>query len=59
MIIYWTKEVPKKSGNYLIKKDGRIQSMFISVKDLDIQENDSSYLGDVLWSAEEIEETYL
>lgn len=59
MQIFWTTEIPTFSGNYLIKRNGHIESMFISVKDLDIQANDSSYLSNVLWSSEEVEEYYL
>lgn len=60
MDIYWTKDIPINPGRYLMKRNKNhcIESTVITIKDLAIQSNDPTYLGDCLWSTETIEEYY-
>lgn len=54
--ITWTQKIPEKSGYYLIQKNGQIKIMFVSVKDLDIQEQKGGWLDDIdYWSTEDVE----
>jgi hypothetical protein len=48
-----TSKIPKVSGHYIYKKNGCLNIMFISKKDLEVTDQES-YLGDCLWSTESI-----
>ena len=54
--ITWTEKIPQKSGYYLTQKNGHINIMFVSVKDMDLQEKEGGWLDDIdYWSTEEVE----
>lgn len=54
--ITWTEKIPEKSGYYLTQRKGQIGIMFVSVKDLDLQEKEGGWIDDFdYWSTEEIE----
>jgi len=55
--IIWTREIPKEIGYYLCRsfRDGFIKATRITKKDLEIQKEDTSWLGGVHYSQPFIE----
>ena len=60
MKIKWTKQIPTKVGRYLTKSitTDFVCFSYISKKDLQIQDNDSSYLVGVYYSERIEDEDY-